>query len=441
MKNKSIAEIHSISITGLTHDGRGIAVSADGKKIFIENALPGEVVAFKLTKKHPRFNEGETTEIITPAAERVTPACTHFGICGGCSMQHMAVDAQVAVKQKILLDQLNHFGNVFPAQVVAPLSGNPFGYRRKARLGVRIDKKKNRVLVGFREKATNFLSDIAYCPVLHPRVGNKLIVLATLIQSMETREHIPQIEVAIGDAAAALVFRHLQPLPEQDVAKLCEFGAQHEFHIYTQPNAPAPYQSLWPEQKPKMLSYFLPDYALEMQFKPWDFTQVNGEINPLLIQRALEFLDVQAGDNVLDLFCGLGNFTLPIARSAQSVTGIEGSQEMVQRAQDNAMHNNIHNAQFHTANLAEIPPTRPTWMRCQYDKILLDPSRTGAKEIMKLFSVFAAHRIVYVSCNPATLARDAGELVNTLGYKLKKVGVINMFPQTSHIEAIALFEK
>jgi 23S rRNA (uracil1939-C5)-methyltransferase len=441
MKNKLNPEIHSISITGLTHDGRGIAVSADGKKIFIENALPGEVVAFKLTKKHPRYNEGETTEVKEPSPERITPECNHFGVCGGCSMQHVTLDAQVAVKQKILLDQLNHFGNVFPEEVVAPLSGNPYGYRRKARLGVRVDKKKNRVLVGFREKSTNLLADIKSCPILHPRVGTKLIALANLIQSLEIRENIPQIEVAVGDEAVALVFRHLQAMPETDQAKLREFGAQHDFSIYTQANAPEPIQSLWPSPKPKMLSYFLPQYALEMQFKPGDFTQVNGEINPLLIERALAFLDVQASDKVLDLFCGLGNFTLPIARSALSVTGIEGSQEMVLRAQDNARHNNIHNTEFHTANLAEVPPTRPTWMRRQYDKILLDPSRNGAKEMMKLFSVFAARRIVYVSCNPSTLARDAGELVNTLGYKLKKVGVINMFPQTSHIEAIALFEK
>jgi 23S rRNA (uracil1939-C5)-methyltransferase len=258
---------------------------------------------------------------------------------------------------------------------------------------------------------------------------------------LAAREHISQVEVAVGDTAAALVFRHMQDLTAQDSAKLIAFGEQHQLHIYAQPNAPKPYQQLWPTEHKQKLSYLLPAYALEMQFNPWDFTQVNGEINPLLIERALSWLEIQPTDNVLDLFCGLGNFTLPMARYARSVTGIEGSQEMVTRAQTNALHNNIQNTQFYAANLAEVPPTRPTWMRRQYDKILLDPARTGAKEIMQLFSVFAARRIVYVSCNPATLARDAGILVQTLGYKLKKVGVINMFPQTSHIEAIALFEK
>ncbi|MES2217644.1 MAG: 23S rRNA (uracil(1939)-C(5))-methyltransferase RlmD [Pseudomonadota bacterium] len=441
MKNKLTAEIRTITITGLSHDGRGIASSTDGKKIFIANALPGEVVAFKLTKKHARFNEGETVEVISPAAERITPECEHFGNCGGCSMQHLAIDAQVVVKQKILLDQLQHFGLVEPTEVMSPLSGNPFGYRRKARLGVRYVNKKNRVLVGFREKASNLLSDIASCAVLHPRVGKHLTALATLVQSLSIREHIPQIEVAVGDENAALVFRHLQDLSLADQAKLSAFGMEHQLHIYTQPNAPAPTLQIWPELNQKKLNYLLPAYALEMQFNPWDFTQVNGEINPLLIERALALLDIQSTDNVLDLFCGLGNFTLPMARFASAVTGIEGSHEMVTRAQENALHNNIHNTQFYAANLADIPPTRPTWMRRQYDKILLDPGRNGAKEIIKIFSVFAARKIVYVSCNPATLARDAGELVRTLGYKLKKVGVINMFPQTSHIEAIALFEK
>jgi 23S rRNA (uracil1939-C5)-methyltransferase len=441
MKNKPTSEIRTTTITGISHDGRGIAVSADGKKTFIANALPGEIVTFKLTKNHPRFNEGEVVTVTEPAPSRVTPECKHFGVCGGCSMQHLAGEAQVQVKQKILLDQLQHFGRVTAQEILPPISGNPFGYRRKARLGVRFMENKNRVVIGFREKSSNLLSDIESCPILHPRVAQAFKNLATLIQSLAVREHIAQVEIAVGDEAAALIFRHLKDLTVADEEKLIAFGKEHQIYVYAHPNAPSSIRLLEPAQGAKKLSYHLPDYNLEMQFMPWDFTQVNGEINPLLIQRALAFLNLQPDDSVLDLFCGLGNFTLPIARYAREVIGIEGSQEMVTRAQDNARHNSITNAHFHVANLAEVPAAKPQWMRRQYNKILLDPSRTGAKEIMQIFSRFDAKSIVYVSCNPATLARDAGELVHKLGYTLKKVGVINMFPQTSHIEAIALFEK
>jgi 23S rRNA (uracil1939-C5)-methyltransferase len=441
MKNKSTSGTLATTITGISHDGRGIAVLPDGKTTFISGALNGEVVAFKLTKKHPRYNEGEIVEVINPSNERILPACEHFGICGGCSMQHMTMDAQIHVKQKILLDQLKHFGRVEPQEIMPPISGNPFGYRRKARLGMRYVKKKNRVLVGFREKATGILADIHSCPILHPRVGQHFPALLTMIQDLSLNDQIPQLEVAIGDNQAALIFRTMQEMPAEDRQKLQAFGAECQLHIYLQPNAPAPIEKLWPLDNEEKLSYQLSEYQLEIQFHPLDFTQVNGEINPLLIQQAIKLLDPQADETVLDLFCGLGNFTLPIARFAKEVVGVEGSHEMVKRAQENTAHNNIHNAQFYAANLADIQPARPSWMRAQYDKILLDPSRNGAKEIMALFPVFNASTVVYVSCNPATLARDAGDLVHNYGYQLKKVGIINMFPQTSHIEAIALFKK
>ena len=441
MKNKTTSGTLATTITGTSHDGRGIAVLADGKTTFISGALQGEVVAFKLTKKHSRYNEGETTEVINPSRVRTLPACEHFGVCGGCSMQHMTMDSQIHVKQKILIDQLKHFGRVEAEEILAPISGNPFGYRRKARLGLRYVKKKNRVLIGFREKATGILADINSCPILHPRVGQHFAALATMVQSLSLFDQIPQLEIAVGDNHAALIFRNMSDMPAEDKQKLATFGAEHQLHIYLQPNLPKPIEKLWPLDNTEKLHYLLPEYQLEIQFHPLDFTQVNGEINPKLIQQAMILLDPQPDEAVLDLFCGLGNFTLPIARFAKAVVGIEGSHEMVKRAQENAVHNDIHNTEFFAANLADIQPARPNWMRRQYDKILLDPSRNGAKEIMATFPVFNARRIVYVSCNPATLARDAGELVHNQGYTLKKVGIINMFPQTSHIEAIALFEK
>jgi 23S rRNA (uracil1939-C5)-methyltransferase len=437
----SLSPIISTTITGLSHDGRGIAAVEDGKTTFISGALPGEKVTYKLTKKHSRYNEGEVVEIIEASPERITPDCSHFGVCGGCSMQHMAMDAQVHFKQKILLEQLKHFGHVVPESLLTPITANIWGYRRKARLGARYVRKKEKMLVGFREKATGVLADLESCLILHPSIGKRLPEICKTIASITQFDQIPQIEVAVGDNAAALIFRHMTDLPDEDLDKLIALGKTFELEIYLQPNAPAELQKIWPLDQNYRLSYGLPDYQLEMQFHPLDFTQVNAEVNPMMIKQALQLLNPQATDKILDLFCGLGNFTLPIARYAEHVVGIEGSQEMVTRGYDNAKHNNISNVEFHAANLAVIPETRPAWMKKHYDKILLDPPRTGAKEIIELFPKFGAKSIVYVSCNPATLARDAGELVNKQGYKLKCVGVINMFPQTSHIEAIALFEK
>ncbi len=432
-------ETVSITVKSLSHDGRGIA-TLNGKTTFIAGALPGEKVTCKLIKKHSRYNEAEAIEILSAAPERVAPGCEHFSICGGCSMQHMALEAQMHLKQKTLLEQLKHFGRVTPETLLPPLSATPWGYRRKARLGVRYVQKKGRLLIGFREKASRFLADIKSCPVLHESVGKRLTLLNELIMQLSQFEHIPQIEVAVGDHDTALVFRHLVPLPDEDIAKLCEFAEKHSVHIYLQPNSPATIHKVWPKDQNNKLSYALPDYQLEMQFHPLDFTQVNGEINQLMIKQALQLLDPQASEDILDLFCGLGNFTLPLARYAKQVTGIEGSQEMVKRAEENARLNKINNTEFFAANLME-PETHAPWLQKTYAKILLDPPRTGAKEIIAFFPRFSAKKIVYVSCNPATLARDAGELVQAHGYKLQTAGIINMFPHTSHVEAIALFEK
>ncbi len=428
-------------ITGLSHDGRGITTLDDGKTTFVSGALPTETVTFQLVKRHSRYNEGDTTEVQEPAPERVQPKCAHFGVCGGCSLQHMSMAAQIQFKQQILLEQLKHFGQVTPKTILDPITALDWGYRRKARLGVRYVRKKEKLLVGFREKSSSFLADLESCQVLHPSVGLRLTALREMIAGLTQFEHIPQVEVAVGDDAVALVFRHMTDLPPADIEALIAFGKAHDFQIYLQPNPPALLQKIWPENTDNRLHYSLPEYQLTMPFHPLDFTQINGEVNPLMIKQALKLLDPQPTDAVLDLFCGLGNFTLPLARFAGHVVGVEGSDEMVKRGSDNARLNQIENTEFYAANLAVIPETQPAWMKRKYDKILLDPPRTGAQEIIALLPQFGAKRIVYVSCNPATLARDAGILVNQQGYKLKAVGVINMFPHTSHIEAIALFEK
>lgn len=428
------------TIETLSHDGRGVATFKD-KKTFVSGALPTEKVICQITRKHKRYNEAQTIEVLEKAPERTEPGCAHYGICGGCSMQHVEINAQVQLKQQALLDQLKHFGKVTPEEILPPIIGHPWGYRRKARLGVRYVIKKEKLLIGFREKFSNYLADIQECEVLHPSIGKRLVPLSEAIRNLSQYDQIPQIEVAVSDDVTALIIRHMTPLTETDIEALCQFGKETDFHIYLQPGSPTSVHKIWPKDQKELLSYFLPDYKLEMQFHPLDFTQVNGEINREMIAAAIRLLDLKTSDTVLDLFCGLGNFTLPIARYVKKVVGIEGSVQMVNRAGDNAQHNQISNAEFYAANLMQ-PSETAEWLKISYDKILLDPPRTGAKEIIPFIAGNkATKRIVYVSCNPATLARDAGDLVYNYKYKLKKVGVINMFPHTSHIEAIALFEK
>ena len=433
-KNAATVEIRSLS-----HDGRGIGI-ANNKKLFVSGALPGETVTYHITQKRSQYSNAEVVDILTAAPERVNPPCQHFGVCGGCSLQHMSVEMQIAAKQQVLLDQLKHFGHVEPETVLPPLHALATGYRRKARLGVKFVIKKNKLLVGFREKSSRYLADLEHCAVLHPSVGARLPELSQLIASLSLYQHIAQIEVAIGDHDTALIFRHLEPLPESDQNKLRDFAERTGIHIYLQPNPPQALVKLWPPNAPDRLTYSLPDEDLTYLFHPLDFTQVNLEMNRLMVQQALTLLDVQPHETALDLFCGIGNFTLPIAKRAAQVTGVEGGVEMVERAYANAKHNGIENVSFYAANLQQ-PPLAAAWMKTTYDKILLDPPRVGAKEMLPYFNQFAAKRIVYISCNPATLARDAGELVSLYHYKLKQVGVMNMFPHTSHIESIAVFEK
>ena len=436
-KKKLPSEIFSADIESLSHDGRGVA-HLDGKTIFIDGALPGEEIGFLYTSQRRKFDEGRAVEIKKPSPDRVEPKCEHYGVCGGCSLQHMSPEAQIQSKQQVMLDNLARIGKVTPQSILPPLTDNPWGYRRRARLGVKHVFKKGKVLVGFREKRAPYVAELNSCHVLLPSVGEKLTDMANLIEGLSIHDKIPQIEVAVGDDKAALVFRHLEPLTDEDNDKLIAFGEQHNFMIYLQPQGPDSITLLYPEGQ--TLTYQLPDYEVDYVFEPSDFVQVNANLNRKMVNHALALLQPEAGDEILDLFCGLGNFTLPIARTADKVTGVEGDKLLVERANTNAKRNNIDNVEFHYADLTQDLDTMP-WLKRKWDKILIDPPRTGALEVIEHLPKTSPKRIVYVSCNPATLARDADELVNKHGYKLVSVGVMDMFPHTAHVEAIALFER
>ncbi len=429
-------------ISKLTHEGRGIA-HVDGKATFLFGGLPDEDVTFKYTHKKSNFAEGDVIEVLQASSQRVTPKCAHFSLCGGCSLQHADHALQIAHKQSVLLEQLKHFGNLSPQEILPPLTANIWGYRKKARLGVKFVAKKNTVLVGFRERKSIFLAQLDQCEVLDPRVGHLITPLRELITTLSVYQNIAQIEVAISDAEVALVFRNLKSLTPEDENKLKAFGKQHNVLIYLQPGNAESVYLLSPESRilnpESLLTYTLPDFDLKLQFHPMDFTQVNSEINRKMVKLALELLAPTKDETVLDLFCGLGNFTLPLARFAKQVIGVEGSDKMVERATANAALNNITNTEFYTADLS-ADFSANNWAKQTYDKILLDPPRTGAEKIIEFIPHWKAKKIVYVSCNPATLARDAGHLVKH-GYHLSKAGIIDMFPHTSHVESIAVFEK
>jgi 23S rRNA (uracil1939-C5)-methyltransferase len=433
-----MTNIFMTTITDLSHDGRGIA-HINGKTTFVKGALPNETVSAQYTNKRSQFDEAQLVEVITPSAERVQPPCQHFGVCGGCSIQHMSPALQIQHKQQVLLNQLKHFGHVEPESILPPLTGPTLGYRRKGRLGVRYVRKKQRLLVGFREINGRMLADLKQCEVLDPRVGKKLTDLAALITNLTHYDHIPQIEVAAGDDKVALIFRHMVALDDVEKQQLCAFGQAHHFDIYLQPAGMDSIHKIYPDDGNLRLSYKLPHEQLELLFHPADFTQVNIDINQQMIQQALNLLDLSSTDTVLDLFCGLGNFTLPMAKHCRHVTGVEGDANMVKRGYENAQHNHIENVDFYSANLME-DITHAPWFKPGYDKILIDPPRAGAQEIVTHIAKLAVKRIVYVSCHPATLARDAGILVQQ-GYRLKCVGAMDMFPHTEHVESIAMFEK
>ena len=432
-----VANFPTAEIARLAHDGRGVAY-VEGKTVFIDGALPGEQVQFRYTQRKPQFDQGQVVEILTPSPNRVTPRCIHADICGGCRQQHIDAEAQVLYKQQILLDQLQHFGKLSaPETLLPPITASPWGYRRKARLSVKFVAKKDRVLIGFHEKQGRYIAELTRCETLVPQIGEHLTDLKNLIADLSIYQSIPQIELAAGDNVTVLVLRHLQPLTDNDRLLLQAYAKLHNVVWYLQPGNAS---TVAPLDQPGHLFYTLPAFDLHLEFSPLDFVQVNGAVNRQLVSRAVELLDIQPQDTVLDLFCGLGNFSLAIARSAAKVVGVEGDMPMVRKAQQNAELNQIDNAQFHMADLSQgLPPA--VWAQQKYDKVLIDPPRAGAFEIVQQIARLGAKRIVYVSCDPATFARDAGELVHNQGYQLQHLGVLDMFPHTRHVEAIGVFTK
>ena len=429
-------------IESLDHEGRGVA-HVDEKVIFIEGALPGERVEFKSYHKKPRYEQATATAILRESSQRVTPRCPHFGVCGGCSMQHVAVSAQVAAKQRVLEDALWHLARLKPEVYYQPITGAQWGYRFRARLSVRLVQKKGGILVGFHEKRSSFVAQMDSCDVLPREISALLGPLRTLIEAMSRPDRVPQIEVAVGDGQNVLVLRHLEALTPHDEALLREFADRHGIVWYLQPKGPASVKLFHPLDAPP-LGYTLPEFGasgLRLRFSPTEFTQVNHGVNRLLVRRAMHLLDAQPGERIADMFCGLGNFTLPIATSGAQVVGIEGSAELVARARANAELNGLApHTSFAVANLFETTAESLAALG-RFDKILIDPPRDGAEALVNALGEDAPRRIVYVSCKPATLARDAAILVHQQGYRLRGAGIANMFPHTSHVESIALFER
>ena len=436
-RKKNPAEPITAAIESLSHEGRGIA-RINGKTVFIEGALPGEQVRFVYTRRRGQFDEGRAVEIVGAAEKRVHPRCGYYGTCGGCSLMHLAGAEQIAHKQAVLLEQLQHIGGLEPERVLPPLSASRWGYRRKARMGVKYVDGKEKVLVGFREKNGRYIADMDSCQVLHPSAGEDLGQLKELIGALSVFRQIPQLEVAASDAVAAIVIRHLAPLSGNDKRILAEYEETHPVRFYLQPGGLDSVHSLSGGDE-QDLYYRLDRHGIRIEFSPVDFTQVNFELNPLLVDLVISLLDPCGADRVLDLFCGLGNFTLPIARYAKRATGVEGSAELVRRAAGNAAMNGLTNVNFSVCDLsgADAGVQSGAW---DYNKVLLDPPRSGAREVIERLDLQRVIKLVYVSCNPATLARDAGILVQQGKLGLKAAGVMDMFPHTSHVESIALFE-
>jgi 23S rRNA (uracil1939-C5)-methyltransferase len=426
-----------VEIKSLDAKGMGIAEHA-GKKLKVYDALPGEIVSVRHLFGRSQRGKAEYLEVLTPSADRIEPRCPHFGYCGGCSLQHMSMQAQLARKESTLFQHLKDLGQLEPAVKYPPLSGPEWNYRRKARLSVRDVAAKQRVLVGFRERNGRFVADMSECHILRSEVADSLAAITALMESLDCRGTIPQIEVACGDQQFALIIRHLEELSSADTERMRSFAGDTGIGIYLQSAGPDSVVLLAPEDL--QLEFAIEPLDLRFHFEPLDFTQVNGELNQLMVMRAMELLDPQPEDRILDLFCGLGNFTLPLATGAGQVVGVEGSEEMVERGGSNASLNGLSNVSFHATDLYQPCDVAP-WPVANYSKVLLDPPRSGAQELLPWIAASDVKRVLYISCNPETLARDADILVNKHGFKLRGAGIINMFPHTPHSEAIALFER
>jgi 23S rRNA (uracil1939-C5)-methyltransferase len=429
-------DIQEADIVDLAHDGRGIA-RVNGKAVFIDGALPGERVRFRVIKRRRQLDEAGLVDVLVASPDRVVPACAHFGICGGCRLQHLSAPAQLAAKERQLLDNLERIGRVRPERVLAPMQGPQWAYRRRARLGVKYVHKKGRVLAGFREREKPYVADLQRCEVLLAPLATLPRDLAALVETLAIREKIPQVEVSAGDEATALVFRVLEAPGAEDIGKIAAFGATLGVQIFLQTGGLDTIRPLHPHYPP--LSYAVDEGRALIEFGPADFIQINREINVSMVAAAARWLQPTRDDTVLDLFCGLGNFTLPLARHAQRVVGVEGDSALVAKARANAARNGVGNAAFFEENLFE-PAQFGAWANERYDLVLLDPPRAGASALLARMAHWRPRRVVYISCHPGSLARDAESLVHTQGFKLTCAGVMDMFPHTAHVESIAVFE-
>ncbi len=456
----------TLTIKQLSHEGRGIGIHPEnpqGKTVFVQNALPNETVSFRYLKHYKQFDEGITTEVLeNPHPNRVKPLCPHTDICAGCSLQHMSSTAQLALKENTLKDHFKHFAKIDISTLEPAIHHSAYHYRHKARLSVKEVLKKNKLLIGFHEHNGRYVADIDSCVVLEKSVGEQLPALKTLISTLNAHNAIPQIEVAVADHETALILRHVQPLIKTDLEKIIAFAQEKSFSIYLQASKQdretlktvqalwgndilqeegTKLIKLWPVNTPSLLHYRLPEQDCTLYFSPTEFTQINPAINQRMLTQALAWLAPTPEDKALDLFCGIGNFTLPLARLSKNVVGVEGTESMVLRGQYNAQENHVDNIQFLAADLNQSVSHFPL-LDTSFDCILLDPPRSGALQVIEThFKTWQAKRIVYISCNPATLARDAGILVHQLGYRLEKIGILDMFPHTTHVESMALFTR
>ena len=427
-------------VTDLNADAQGV-MRIDGKVVFVRDALPGETISFQLRRRKRRHDEAILEEVLSPADNRVTPRCDAYGTCGGCSLQHLSEDAQRDYKQQLLLNNLQHIGGVTPEEIATPLADPAWGYRRRARLGVKYVDKKGRVLVGFRERDKPYIADMAACHVLIPEIGLQLDRLVACIETLDLRSRLPQIEVAGGDNGVALVLRILDPLSQADRARLEKLARDSGWWLYLQPGDLGTVKPLNPQTP--TLAYQLPNFDVSLQFEPTDFIQVNGALNRLMVDQAMEWLAPQAGDTALELFAGLGNFSLPLARLGTALTTVEGEASLVQRASENAARNGLAGITTFVDDLyrQDADLTRSNWARQRYRLALIDPPRSGAREALPALAAAGVERLLYVSCHPGTLARDAGLLVKEYGFRLRRAGMLDMFPHTRHAEGMALFER
>ena len=432
-----------ISIESMAHDGRGVGRGEDGKVVFVDYALPGEKVRFVPVMNRKSYLFGSTIEVLEASEHRIEPKCEVFGQCGGCVLQHLDERVQIQYKQQQLLENFKKIGDVQPDELLTPMTGEHWGYRRRARLGAKFVPKKGGMIVGFRERNSSYIQPTERCEVLYPEVSALLPQLRATLEQTSCNDKIPQVEISVADNATVMIVRHLQTFLQNDLDLLTEFAKKHQVQIFLQPGNLKSVHPLYPEN-PAPLFYEFSEFNIKVEFLPTDFIQVNAGINQQLVSRTIELLDLQEHDRVLDLFCGVGNFTLPLARHSQHVVGVEGDQALVNRALHNKELNGLPGVNFYFGDLFKEDMSASShgdWLDQKFDKILLDPPRSGAAEMVKRIPQFEPSKIVYVSCGPATLARDAGVLVNEHGYRMTQAGVIDMFPHTAHVESIAVFEK